>query len=81
MEQQRRFALDELGENGEVLAVVVTEDWIRDNYWPFWYEKMVEKLGKEKADTCTFQDCLDDWVVGQWAWVLGEDGEWKAYGE
>lgn len=81
MKQQRRFAFDEPGENDEDLTVIVTEDWIRENYWPFWYEKMIEVHGKEKADNCTFQDCLDDWVACQWAWVLGEDGRWKAYGK
>jgi hypothetical protein len=51
----------------------VVETWseadIREKYWPYWYGKMCEKFGKEHVDAnYSFEDCIDDWTVGHWAW-------------
>jgi hypothetical protein len=32
---------------------------------------MCKKFGKEEVDTkFTFEDCLDDWVIVNWAWEV-----------
>ena len=58
------------GERGETNEVItISEEDIRDDYYPRWYERMCKKFGKENVDaTYTFEDCLVDWVTVNWAW-------------
>jgi hypothetical protein len=54
-------------ENGEV--VTVSEEEIKDNYFPYWYNKMCQKYGKEIVnEKYSFEDCLEDWITVHWAW-------------
>lgn len=47
----------------------VSEEDIRKDYYPYWYEKMCQKFGKEHVDcTYTYEDCLVDWITVNWAW-------------
>ena len=47
---------------------IVTEDELREQYWPYWYGKMCEKYGKEYVDSkFDFEDCLMDWKIVHWA--------------
>ena len=47
----------------------LSEEEIRQRYWPYWYGKMCEKFGQEHVDAnYCFEDCLYDWVVVNWAW-------------
>ena len=65
----RYFCYNELVEEGENSVVTVSEDDIRNNYYPYWYDRMCKKFGKEDVDaTYSFEDCLDDWIVVNWAW-------------
>ena len=50
---------------------LITEQEIRVEYWPYWYERMCKKFGKQEVDNkFTFEDCLDDWVIVNWAWEI-----------
>lgn len=50
-------------------VVTKSEDDIRREYWPYWYDRMCKKFGKEHVDAkFSFPDCLDDWIVVNWAW-------------
>ena len=50
-------------------VVTVSEEHIRWKYYPYWYEQMCKKFGKEKVDErYSFEDCLKDWIVVNWAW-------------
>lgn len=54
-------------------VVTVSEEDIRREYYPFWYSKMCEKFGQEYVDeNYTFYDCLDDWIVVNWAWEVDQ---------
>ena len=65
----RYFCYNELVEEGEDPVVTVSEDDIHKNYYPYWYDGMCKKFGKEYVDeTYSFEDCLDDWIVVNWAW-------------
>jgi hypothetical protein len=47
----------------------LSEEEIRQRYWPYWYGKMCEKFGQEHVDAnYCFEDCLTDWTVVNWAW-------------
>jgi len=43
---------------------IVTEDWIRENYFPYWKEMMI-KMGI--GDQFNFEFCLEDWIAVNWA--------------
>lgn len=68
----RYFSYNEPTEDGNgVKTVVMSEEQIRDVYWPYWYGKMCAKYGKEKVDQdYSFADCLDDWIAVNWAWEI-----------
>lgn len=56
--------------------VTLSEEDIRQEYWPYWYKKMCEKFGQEKVDQdYCFEDCLTDWVTVHWAWPSDNQGE------
>ncbi len=74
MRQIRYYSYNEYHEDPNVNTVVtVSEEDIRRDYWPFWYERMCKKFGKERVDnTYNFEDCIDDWIVVNWAWEVEE---------
>lgn len=42
---------------------------IKREYYPYWYTQMIKKFGEEYVNkTYCFEDCLDDWIVVNWAW-------------
>jgi hypothetical protein len=56
------------GDNNEPITEVLTDDDIREQYYPHWYAKMCQKFGKDHVDAnYSFQDCVDDWVIVHWA--------------
>ena len=53
---------------GADLIITVSEEDIRRDYYPYWLGKMHNKFGEEYvALNYTFEDALDDWIVGNWA--------------
>lgn len=66
----RYYCYNEYNEDPNANTVLtVSEDDIRRDYYPHWYEQMCKKFGKEKVDVdYCFEDCLDDWIVVYWAW-------------
>jgi len=52
-------------------VVTKSEEDIRNEYYPYWYERMCDKFGKNMVDEhYTFEDCLQDWVIVNWAWEV-----------
>ena len=67
----RYFSYDEPDEDFNNTVVTKSEEEIRKEYYPLWYEKMRKKFGKEVVDRdYSFEDCLDDWIVVNWAWEV-----------
>ena len=66
----RFFSFEEFdGETGWVSTVSEIE--IKETYYPYWYDKMCQKYGKEHVDTnYTFEQCLEDWKTVHWAWEV-----------
>jgi hypothetical protein len=48
--------------------VTLSEMQILDLYWDFWKQKMIKKYGEKKFLKYSEYDCIDDWVVTNWAW-------------
>lgn len=56
-------------ETGESKIVTLSEQEILDQYWNHWYTMMCTKFSENWVnENCTSQDCIDDWVVVNWAW-------------
>ena len=66
------------GKNNEILGnevKVFSEKEILDFYYPTWYSLMCKKFGQQHVDEhYREQDCIDDWVVINWAWE-SKDGD------
>lgn len=59
---------------GERIITMAEEQILRE-YYPYWMARMVEKFGlAEVVRNYTVQDCIDDWVVVNWAWETDEQG-------
>ena len=58
-----KFSILDIGE-----TIIVSEEEIRKDYYPYWYEKMCQKFGKDVVDEqYSFEDCLEDFIVTNWA--------------
>jgi len=71
----RYFSYNEYKTDPSVDSYVetISEEDIRRNYYPYWYSRMCKKFGKEHVDAAySFEDCLEDWVVVNWAWEVTE---------
>lgn len=63
------------GDNYESNVVVrKTKQDILDEYWSFWYPRMVEKYGAGH-ELITEANCIEDWAVVHWAWTEDEENE------
>jgi hypothetical protein len=61
----------ELADETGGYVVTKSESEIRSEYYPYWLKKMYEKFGKTYVDAnYSFEDCLDDWIVVNWAWEV-----------
>jgi hypothetical protein len=64
----RYFSYNEFDSTGG-RVVTMSEEEIRKEYWPYWYNKMCLKFGKSHVDeNYSFEDCLEDWMTVHWAW-------------
>ena len=45
----------------------LTEEEILDRYWEYWSKKGFER--GEYTPLITFESCIDDWVVINWAYI------------
>ncbi len=71
----RYYSYNEYEPDSDEYVVVITksENEIREEYWPWWYNKMCEKFTKEHVDaTYNFEDCLEDWAIVHLAWEVKE---------
>ena len=60
------YEKDSLGE-----IVTVSEDHIRQNYYPYWRKTMVRLLSEDRVrESYSFEDCLGDWIALNWAWEV-----------
>ena len=54
-------------EYGDDFVRFITEEEILDIYWDEWYNRMV---ALERQDQISLENCIEDWVVTNWAWEL-----------
>ena len=64
----RSWSYNEYTPDGGII-VTKTEAELTIEYWPYWYKRMCDRFGKHHVDlNYTLEDCIDDWVVVNWAW-------------
>ena len=67
----RYYSFNEQDDKGNDVVQTMSEDEIREEYYGFWKQQMIKKYGEEEFNkTWSFEDCLDDWVVVNWAWEV-----------
>lgn len=50
-------------------VITMSEEEIRTTYFPYWQQQMNKKFGEDCVKTrYGFEDCLNDWIVVNWAW-------------
>ena len=60
---------DPLMEGSSNNIVTLSEQEILDSYYPYWYNAMCKKYGKEHVDAnFSKEDCIEEWVIIHWAW-------------
>lgn len=59
------------GEHGQHVQETFSEYQILKSYFDYWYSQM-RKVGK--SDEVSIKNCIQDWVVGHWAWETDELG-------
>lgn len=66
----RHFSYNEYTEDLDANPVVTkSEQEIREEYYPWWYDKMCNKYGQDIVDkNYCFEDCLEDWKTIHYAW-------------
>lgn len=53
---------------GRILTI--TEDEIIERYYDWWVNEMY-RVGKQ--DLISKENCIEDWVVSNWAWEVEDD--------
>lgn len=59
-------------EQGVDEPITISENEIRKQFYPY-YVDMMRKVGKE--DQISWEGCLDEWIVVNWAWPVEVDDD------
>ena len=62
------------------VEVVMSEQEILHEYFPFWIDLIIRRFPDRHLEL-TFHElqkmAIDDWIVSHWAWEVNEDGSEK----
>lgn len=66
-----RYFSYQLGGSYEPDIKTVSEEDIRKEHFPHWYDRMCKKFGQAKVDSeYSFEDCIEDFQGVYWAWEV-----------
>ena len=65
----RRFKYVELWDNYKLVEMIVTDQYIMDNYYPYWKFEMT-RLGREY--NISAENCIEDFLTINWATEIVE---------
>ena len=67
----RYYSFNEQDDKGNDVVQTMSEDEIREEYYPWWKERMIKKYGEEEfKKRWSFEECLEDWIAVHWAWEV-----------
>lgn len=49
-------------------VLTISDKEILDRYWSYWYNSMIRKYGYDHP-LITEANCIEDWVISNWAWM------------
>lgn len=58
--------------------VIKTEKEILEEYFLYWFDAVIESRGIEYLKELKIQDCIDDWVVVNWAHEVKDENSLDA---
>ena len=64
------FEYNEFLPNGKDTIVRVSGEDILTLYYPFWEEQMDKKYGIGRDRSNDIKDCIEDFVIINWAWEV-----------
>lgn len=64
----RHWSYNEPTADGGNHIVTMSETEIIESYFPYWDAAMRKKFGDDYQRTYGVQECIDDWIVVNWAW-------------
>ena len=65
------YSFQDMDESGNSITKTFSEQEIVDSYFDYWYNKMVEKFGKEYVDnTYSKKECIEDWCIVNYAYKV-----------
>ena len=67
----RYYSFNEQDDKGNDVVQTMSEDEIREEYYPWWKERMIKKYGEEEfKKRWSFEECIEDWIVIHLAWEV-----------
>jgi hypothetical protein len=69
----RYFRYYEPDNQENVVEVIMSDDEVKESYYPLWKEQMERKIERDGDDyvdidsPLTFEICLNDWIATHWA--------------
>ena len=67
----RYYSFNEQDDKGNDVVQTMSEDEIREEYYPYWKERMIKKYGEEEfKKRWSFEECIEDWIVIHLAWEV-----------
>ena len=66
----RYYKYVELTDDLQGMEIAVSEKQILDVFFGYW-SGMMKKVGREEL--ISEENCIEDWVVINWAWEIGEE--------
>jgi len=66
----KTYCYVEYGHRG---VIEKTEIDIYKEYFPYWCFKIIDVRGFDYFRTLTFENCIQDWIVVNWAWEKNDE--------
>lgn len=71
MSDYNYYSFVDMDEVGNPVTKTLSEQEILDIFYQSWYNKMVEKFGKEHVDnTYSKKECIEDWCIIHYAYKV-----------
>ena len=71
MLEHNYYSFEDMDEAGNPVIKTFSDQEILDTFYHYWYNKMVEKFGKEYVDnTYSKKECIEDWCIVNYAYKV-----------
>ncbi len=67
----RYFCYNEYISDDQSELIIKSEEQILKEYFPYWKKRMEDRFGVDDP-RITEAECLDEWIVVNWAWEVND---------